>query len=160
MKIWVSRKKTIRSLTCIHAQSLQSYPTLCDPMDCNPLGSSIHGILQTKILESVPMPSSRGSSQLRDQTHVSCISHIAGGVFTHWVTWEALKSLGAVQKNSEGCLLRCKKWGPMVYEPQLFFRSSCKGISAASTQLPTLPHDPQLLATPLGRWPRGIRDST
>ena len=45
------------------ARSLQSCPTLCDPMDCSPLGSSVHGILQARILERVAMPSSRGSSQ-------------------------------------------------------------------------------------------------
>ena len=50
------------------------------PIDCSPPGSSVHGgILQARILEWVAMPSSRGSSQPRDQTHVSCI---AGGFFT------------------------------------------------------------------------------
>ena len=44
----------------------QSYPTLCNPMDCSPPGSSVHGILQARILEWVAMPSSRGSSQPRD----------------------------------------------------------------------------------------------
>ena len=39
--------------------------TLCDPMDCNPPGSSVHGILQARILERVAMPSSRGSSRPR-----------------------------------------------------------------------------------------------
>ena len=43
-------------------QSLQSCLALCDPMDCTPLGSSVHGILQTKIVGWVAMPSSRGSS--------------------------------------------------------------------------------------------------
>ena len=42
--------------------TLQSCPTLCDPMDCNPPGSSDHGILQARILEWVATPSSRGSS--------------------------------------------------------------------------------------------------
>ena len=51
-------------------QSLQSCLTLCDPMDCNPPASSVHGILQARILEWVAMPSSRGSSQPGDQTHV------------------------------------------------------------------------------------------
>ena len=55
----------------------QSCPTFCDPMDCSP-GSSVHGILQARILEWVAMPSSRGSSQPRDRTQVS---HIAGGFF-------------------------------------------------------------------------------
>ena len=52
----------------------QSCLILCNPMDCSPLGSSVHGILQTRILECVAIPFSRGSSQPRDQTHVSCIA--------------------------------------------------------------------------------------
>ena len=63
----------------------QSCPTLCDPVDCSPPGSSIHGILQTRTREWVAMPSSRGSSQPRDQTQVS---RIAGRFFTIWATRE------------------------------------------------------------------------
>ena len=48
--------------------------TLCDPMDCTPPGSSVHGILQARILEWVVMPSSRGSSWRRDGTRISCIA--------------------------------------------------------------------------------------
>ena len=48
--------------------------TLCDPMDCSLPGSSVHGILQARILEWVAIPFSRGSSQSRDQTQVSCIA--------------------------------------------------------------------------------------
>ena len=44
------------------ARYLQLCPTLCDPMDYSPPGSSVHGILQTGILEQAAMPSSRGSS--------------------------------------------------------------------------------------------------
>ena len=61
---------------CMRAKSLQSCPTLFDPMDCSPPGSSAHGILQAKILEWVAMPSSRGSSQPRDRTSVSYVSCI------------------------------------------------------------------------------------
>ena len=50
----------------------QSCLTLCNPMDCSLLGSSVYGILWVKILEWVAMSSSRGSSQSRDQTQVSC----------------------------------------------------------------------------------------
>ena len=53
----------------------QSCPTLCDPMDY-----TVHGILQARILEWVAFPFSRGSSQPRDRTQVSCI---AGGFFTN-----------------------------------------------------------------------------
>ena len=41
---------------CVSAKSLQSCPTFCDPMDCNPPGSSAHGILQARILEWIAMP--------------------------------------------------------------------------------------------------------
>ena len=61
---------------CVHAKSLQSCPTLCDPRECSPPGNSVHGILLVRLLEWVAMPSSRGSSQPRDQTHVSCVSCI------------------------------------------------------------------------------------
>ena len=51
---------------CVRAKLLQLYLTLCDPMHCSLSGSSVHGILQARILEWVAMPSSRGSSQFRD----------------------------------------------------------------------------------------------
>ena len=53
--------------------------TLCNPMDYNPPGSSVHGILQARILEWIAIPFSRGSSQARNQTRVYCI---AGRLFT------------------------------------------------------------------------------
>ena len=54
---------------------LQSCPPLCDPMNCSPPGSSVHGILQARILEWVATPSSRGSFPPRDRirVYVSCI---------------------------------------------------------------------------------------
>ena len=52
----------------------QSCPTLCDPVDCSPSGSSVHGILQARILEWVSISFSRGSSQPRDRTQVSGIT--------------------------------------------------------------------------------------
>ena len=55
---------------CVHAKSLQPDPTVCDPMDCSLPGSSVHGILQARMLEWVAVPSSRGSSRTRDQTHI------------------------------------------------------------------------------------------
>ena len=60
----------------------QSGPTVSDPVDCSLPGSSVHGILQERILEWVAMPSSRESSPLRDRACVSYISCIAGGFFT------------------------------------------------------------------------------
>ena len=65
----------------------QLCPTLCDPMDYSPPGSSVHGILQAKILEWAANPLSRGSSLPRDETRVSCI---AGRFFTIGAIGEAL----------------------------------------------------------------------
>ena len=58
----------------VHAKLLQSCLTLCDSMDCSPLGSSVQGILQARTLEWVAMPSSRASSQPRDRICV-CLQH-------------------------------------------------------------------------------------
>ena len=74
----VERRKTWRKISmiymvCMCAKSLQLHPTLCDPMDCCPPGSSVHGILQARILEWVAIPFSRGSSQPREQNCISCI---------------------------------------------------------------------------------------
>ena len=66
-----------------------SFVWLCDPMDCSPPGSSVHGILQTRILEWVTIPFSRGSFQPRNWTQVS---HIAGGFFTVWATGKSYLS--------------------------------------------------------------------
>ena len=57
----------------VKALVAQSCPTLCDSMDCSPPGSSVHGILQARILEWAAIPFSRRSSPPRDQTPVSCI---------------------------------------------------------------------------------------
>ena len=53
--------------------------TLCRPMDCYPPGSSVHGVLQARVLEWVAISFSRGSFQSKDSTQVSCI---AGRLFT------------------------------------------------------------------------------
>ena len=66
----------------------QLCPTLCDPTDCSPPGSSVHGILQARILEWIAVPFSRRSSQLRDRTQVSLT---ACRFFTIWATREACK---------------------------------------------------------------------
>ena len=65
----------------------QSCPTLCNPMDSSPSGSSIHGVFQTRILEWVAISFSRGSSWPRDRTSVS---HIADRLLTNWANRESL----------------------------------------------------------------------
>ena len=64
----------------------QSCPTLCDPTDCSPPGSSVHGILQARILEWVAFPSSGGSSQPRGWPQVS---RLEGRFFAIWARREA-----------------------------------------------------------------------
>ena len=69
---------------CLVTQLCQ---TLCDPMDCSPPGSSVHGTSQARILEWVAISFSRGSLCPRDQIQVSWI---AGVFFNIWATREAL----------------------------------------------------------------------
>ena len=69
-------------------ESFQSCLTLNHPIGCSPPGSSVHGILQARILEWVAMPSSRGSSQPRDRTNVSSVLCTGRKVFTTSATWE------------------------------------------------------------------------
>ena len=84
-----SKKKKAKVLiplsASMGAKLLQSCPTLCDAMDYSPPISSVHGILQARILAWVAISFSRGSSWPRDQTWVSCI---AGRFFTIWATRE------------------------------------------------------------------------
>ena len=98
---------TSRMNACKRAKSLQSCLTLCDPMDCSPPSSSIHGILQARILEKAAMPSSRGSSRPRDQTQVSNVSCIGRWVLLPW------RYLGSLRKALES-----GKSGP---KSQLYF---------------------------------------
>ena len=62
-----------KSVKQYESKVAQSCPTLCDPMDCNLPGSSVHGIFQVRVLEWVAISFSRGSSQPRDRTWVSRI---------------------------------------------------------------------------------------
>ena len=64
---------------------------LCNPMDCSLPGSSVHGVLQIRILEWLAITHSRGSSPPRDWTRISYISCItsAGGFFITSTPWEA-----------------------------------------------------------------------
>ena len=128
--VWVwSLPRKLWSKCVLWAQSLQSYLTLWDPMDCSPPGSSVHGILQARALEWVAMPSSRGSSQLRDWTHVSCIGRQA---LYHWeakipqpvqqISSQALEStrhnwkeaLGPQRKKDSTC--HSENWCSQIYK--------------------------------------------
>ena len=88
------RLKIIRSCVCVCVCVCvlvnQLCPTLCNPPVCSPPSSSVHGILQARILEWVAISFSRGSSRPRNWTWVSCI---AGRFFT-WTLWtEKMKTI-------------------------------------------------------------------
>ena len=78
-------------------------PTLCNPMECSPPGSSDYGMLQARILEWVATSFSKGSSQSSDQTWVSSI---AGNFFTIWATKVSLK----IQQSAGGCHFFSPGW--------------------------------------------------
>ena len=69
-------------------------------MDSSPPGSSVHGILQARILQWVAISSPRGPFSLRDRTRVSCVCCIAGRLFTHWAITEAHTCLAP---NNSAC---------------------------------------------------------
>ena len=62
---------------------------LCDPIDCSPPGSSVHGMSQARILEWAALSSYRGSSWSRDWTHVSWVSFTGSWILYHCTTWQA-----------------------------------------------------------------------
>ena len=72
---------------CVCAKLFQLCLTLFDPMDCNPPGSSVPGILQAGILDWVAMASSRGSFLPRDRTCISHVSCIGRQVLYHEHHW-------------------------------------------------------------------------
>ena len=96
--IWWSLKKTWGSpivlnndLKCYSACMLIFASIVSDfsnTMDCSPLGSSVLGILQARILEWIAMSSSRGSSQHRDQTCISYVFCTGRWGLYHWATWK------------------------------------------------------------------------
>ena len=88
--IYIYMEIHIYTYVWVCVQSLKSYLTLCNPMNCNLPGSSAHGILQARILEWIATPSSRGSSWPRGQTCFSCVYCTAGGFFTTESLWKPL----------------------------------------------------------------------
>ena len=100
----------------------------CNPVDCSLPGSSVHGILQARILEWVAISFSRESSQSRDWMLVSCI---VSGFFTseppRWDGWleQITKSQGHSQRGP-GCHPPCLPWGPQSHRrPEC---ESCKSL--------------------------------
>ena len=104
---------------CMHPKLLQSFPTLWDPINCIPPGSSVPGIFQAWILEWLAIPFSRGSSKTRDWTHISYIS---------CTTWEA-QTLITVKKILSLYLFKyssCSTFSPFYFwdSKHVYIRSS------------------------------------
>ena len=120
--------------------------TLCDPMDCSLLGSSVHGILQARILGWVAIPFTRGSSRHRDQIRVSCIT---GSFFTNWATKEAQSSYESESRS----VVSNSLWPHGLYSPwnspgqNTGLGSLCllQGIFPTQGLSPGLPHCRQIL---------------
>ena len=74
-------------------------------MECSPPSSSVHRILQSRILEWVAMPSSKGSSQNRNQIHMSCVSCIGRQILYHCATWEANQQKPLNKRNQPFLIL-------------------------------------------------------
>ena len=89
-----SRTGSLEMSVCVCVLSGSVMSDTWDPIDCSLPGSSVHGILQARILEWVAISFSRGSSWLRNRTQVS---YIAGRLITDWATREALGSEDSLQ---------------------------------------------------------------
>ena len=113
----------LRPCVCVRAQS---HTTLCDPIDYSLPGSSVHGILQARILQWVAISFSKGSSQPRDWSCISCGFCINWQIYlfiNHWATLEALQNFWeilwatVVVLVAQLCLTLCD---PMYYSPPGF----------------------------------------
>ena len=118
----------LRVYACVCDQSLQLCLTLCNLMDCSLPGSSVHGILQARILEWVAMPSSRGSSGPRNQNPNLLCLLLCRQILYSWATVEAPQHLYC-KMNSKWLLklafslfFWCLRWDDLVQssEMQLF----------------------------------------
>ena len=90
--------------------------TLCDPMDCSPPGSFVHGISQARILEWVAISYCRGSSWPKNWTHVSCIGK---RILYHWATREAHEFPSPHFKHSKRTQQFCTRIPSLWYEKLL-----------------------------------------
>ena len=99
--------------TLVECMCAQSCPTLCNPLDCSPPGSSINGTLQARILEWVAMPFSSRSSQPRDQTCVFCIGREILYLLSHQgnprllLTLSLLSSSYELRNGAHICFIAC-----------------------------------------------------
>ena len=109
----------------------QSCPTLCDPVDCSPPGSCIHGNLQARILEWVAISFSRGSSRPRDRTQDSCIT---GRCFNLWATREAHFNLCTAHYLFKQLFMIIAKISALlpfcfIHNDEEYIRSRCQNVN-------------------------------
>ena len=83
------------NMALLHIKSLQSCPTLCNPINYRQPGSSVHGILQARVLEWVAISFSRGSPGIEPPSPA-----LAGRFFTTSATWEAIIITCLINKSN------------------------------------------------------------
>ena len=97
---------------CMCVKSLQSCPTICDPVDYSLPSSSVHGILHARLLEWVAISYSRKSSQPKNWIHISCVSCPAGTFFTCWAIGETqIFLLKAFNSDIRGLIIWVSRLG-------------------------------------------------
>ena len=121
----INRRTSLQKICCSGSRWMcaQSFShVLCDPMDSSPPGSSVHGILQARILEQVAISSSRGPSRPRDRICISCLvvghvrwrkHHVGRGVCReHYKWWSAAESFGERRLSQEAWRTTGHGWVP------------------------------------------------
>ena len=103
---WVEPNGESIAVASVFVWSLSHVQPFCDPMDCSPPGSSVHGILQARILEWVTMPSSRESSEPRELN--PCLL-LGKQVLYDWATREAQRSKCQPENGTLSYMLR-RNW--------------------------------------------------
>ena len=126
---------------CYCCLIITSCPTLCNPMDCSPPRSSVHGISQVRILEWVAVSFSRGSSWTRDPTSISCL---AGMFFYHQANWEALCNFSFYLLNDDrgqdGWMASPTRWTCVWASSRSWWRTGRPGV-LQSMGLQSIRHD-------------------
>ena len=146
---------------CVCVLVTQLCPTLCNRMDCSLPGSSVHGIIQARILELIAIPFSRGSSWPRDWTQVSCT---AGIFFTVWNTRES-ESHSVLSDSVTPWTVACQAPLSMEFSRQEYWNRlpfpSPKGDLPTNLPNPGIePRSPALQADSLPAEPQGKPKNT
>ena len=128
------------SIECVRPKLFQLYPTLCNPMDCSLQGSSIHGILQARILEWIAMPSSRGIFPTQGLIpHLLCLLQWQAGFFFFLPLVPPGKSFHWIHYYRNLCSVTIKrKWQCQAGNPGLLVRVFAEHRSPATPPLARL----------------------